>query len=213
MDNPCPSALPKREIRRQDRRQAILTVASRSFLEKGYAGTTMSAIAAELGGSKGTLWSYFPCKDELFGAVLDHETSAFRESLSELLDPSGELQATLRQFSLKLMAKLTSPLAIELHRLVVAECGRFPEVGRIFFDRAPRLTHELLARYLAEMMERGQLRTDDPLASARLLINMCMSGSHQKMLLGLYSEVPEGAVEENVDRAVEVFLRAYRAEF
>jgi hypothetical protein len=53
----CPS---RREARRLSRREAILEVAERSFLEQGYAATTMSAIAAELGGSKGTLWSYLP---------------------------------------------------------------------------------------------------------------------------------------------------------
>ena len=44
----------RREARRLTRREAILDVAQASFMEYGYAGTTMSAIAAMLGGSKGT---------------------------------------------------------------------------------------------------------------------------------------------------------------
>src|SRR4026208_346391 len=68
---PC---LSRREARRRDRRGAIIGVARRSFLNNGYAATTMSSIAAELGGSKGTLWSYFPGKEELFAAVLRETT-------------------------------------------------------------------------------------------------------------------------------------------
>ena len=71
----CPS---RREARRQSRREAILDVAAQSFLEHGYAGTTMSAIAATLGGSKGTLWSYFASKEVLFAAVIDR-----REGMAE----------------------------------------------------------------------------------------------------------------------------------
>ena len=62
----------KREARKEERRLAILDVAKRSFLESGYSATSMSAISVELGGSKGTLWNYFPSKEELFAAVLEH---------------------------------------------------------------------------------------------------------------------------------------------
>ncbi len=59
---PCPAAKPasRREARRHSRRETILDVAAQWFLEHGYDGTTMSAIATALGGSKGTLWNYFP---------------------------------------------------------------------------------------------------------------------------------------------------------
>ena len=82
--------LSRREARRNDRREAILAVAYASFLEHGYAATTMSGIAAKIGGSKATLWSYFPSKEALFEAVLDQATAAYRLQLSSLLDPCGD---------------------------------------------------------------------------------------------------------------------------
>jgi TetR/AcrR family transcriptional repressor of mexJK operon len=54
--------------RRDKRREAILDVARSVFSEEGYAATSMSSIAARLGGSKGTLYNYFKSKEELFGA-------------------------------------------------------------------------------------------------------------------------------------------------
>jgi len=44
----------RREARKADRRRAILEVAERSFRERGFADTSMSTIAAELGGSNTT---------------------------------------------------------------------------------------------------------------------------------------------------------------
>ncbi|MFT3998253.1 MAG: helix-turn-helix domain-containing protein, partial [Asticcacaulis sp.] len=53
------------------RREAILDVASRIFLEEGFDAASMSAIAARVGGSKGTLYNYFKNKEELFEAFVD----------------------------------------------------------------------------------------------------------------------------------------------
>src|SRR3954464_10654712 len=55
---------------RGDRRELILDVASEVFLKEGYAATSMSEIAARLGGSKGTLYNYFKSKEELFEAYV-----------------------------------------------------------------------------------------------------------------------------------------------
>ena len=137
--------LSRREARRRERRRSILEVAVRSFLENGYAATTMSSIAAELGGSKGTLWSYFPSKEALFAAVLDDATTAYREQLAELLDPCGDLRTTLERAGFKLVEKITSPNAISLPGLVVADAGRFPARGAIFYEHAPLHTRRLFA--------------------------------------------------------------------
>src|SRR3546814_12210672 len=118
--------LSRREARRRDRRKAILDVASRSFMENGYAATTMSSIAATLGGSKGTLWSYFPCKEALFAAVLDDATTAYRARLAEILAPEGDLAGTLRTLGLNLLTKITPPDSSEERRVgkVWASTGR-----------------------------------------------------------------------------------------
>ncbi len=202
----------RRETRRQDRRDAILAVAQRSFCEHGYSATTMSAIAATLGGSKGTLWAYFPSKEALFTAVVDQATTAFRAQLSETLEPPGDIQPTLRNFCLRLMEKVVSPEAIALRRLIVAEAGRFPELGRIFYERAPRLTTILLADFLDGAMTRGQLRADTPLDAAHFLIQMCVSRCQQQLLFSLTDRIDAAQATADVDRALDLFMRAYAPE-
>jgi len=176
------------DARRLDRGDAILTVAKAYFLEHGYAGTTMSGIAAALGGSKGTLWNHFPSKEDLFSAVLDRVATAYRAQLSQILDPCGVLEPTLLRACRSLLDKVCSTEAIALHRLIYAESGRFPELSRIFFELAPRHTRALLADYISGAMDRGQLRQDDPADAARVLMAMTMAGSHQQLMIGRITE-------------------------
>ncbi|EQB30539.1 TetR/AcrR family transcriptional regulator [Sphingobium ummariense] len=208
MTSDCP-ILSRREAKRRDRREAILDVAAGYFLEHGYAGTTMSGIAAALGGSKGTLWSYFPSKEELFSAVLDQATTAYRARLSEILDPCGELVPTLRRACISLMEKLTSPQAIALHRLVISEASRFPEMGRIFYKHAPRHTRQLIATFLKGAMDRGQLRRADAEEASRILTVLCMSGCHQKLVFGQIDKATPEMIMKDASVALDVFMRAY----
>ena len=206
------TTLGRREIRRQDRREAIVTVASGYFLDHGYSGTSMSAIASALGGSKGTLWSYFPSKEELFTAVIDRASMAFRAELSENLGQQGDLATTLHIFGTKLLEKVTSPGAIALNRLVLAEAGRFPEMGRIFFERAPRLTVALLAEFLTGAIERGQLRREDPVEAAQMFVHMCIARLQQQLMMGMLSGTTAEQREQEVGRVLPIFLRAYGPE-
>lgn len=201
----------RRELRRRDRREAILAVASDSFLQRGYAGTTMSGIAATLGGSKGTLWNYFSSKEDLFAAVVDHTTSAYRAQLSEILEePSADLATTLTRFCVSIVQKVTSPEAVALQRLIMAEAGRFPEIGRIFYDRAPRQTNALLGKFLQRAIDRGALRDEeDPTEMGRILVSLCLAGSQQKLLVGLIDRATPELMAADVARATKVFLRAY----
>lgn len=199
----------RREARRQSRQDAIVDVAGPWFLEHGYAGTTMSAIATELGGSKGTLWNHFPSKEALFGAVLERVTQEFRAQIRLALNPSDNLEQVVREFCRKFLGKVTSPDAIALYRLITAEVGRFPEIGRIFYDRGPRHTQKLLADFLANAMDLGLLRKDDPLSAARSLTGLCLYGCHNQMLLGVIDCAPPEAIAADAERAADIFLRAY----
>jgi TetR/AcrR family transcriptional regulator, mexJK operon transcriptional repressor len=197
----------KREARKQDRRDAILAIAKRVFLEQGYSGASMSAISAELGGSKATLWSYFPSKEELFAAVLDEATSAYRQQLADLLRPNEDLRATIVQFCRSFVAKITSPEALRLHRLVAAEVSRFPEVGEIFYRRAPQPMQGLLATFFERAMEAGAMRRDDPRRAARVLSSLCLGGAQQRMIWG--QDVSAEERDQEAVAAAEIFLRAY----
>jgi TetR/AcrR family transcriptional repressor of mexJK operon len=204
-----PPAPSRRDARRHDRRQKILAAAAESFLRRGYAGTTMSGIAATMGGSKGTLWRYFPSKEHLFAAFLDQATAAYRARLSVTLDLQSDLPSAIESGCLSLVEGITSDQAIPLYRLVIGEAGRLPEIGRLYHRRLLSVTHSLLGSFIAQAMDRGLLLRDDPDRAARSLMMLCMAGCHQQLLTGHITAVTRADVAMDAERARTFFLRAY----
>jgi TetR/AcrR family transcriptional regulator, mexJK operon transcriptional repressor len=198
----------KREQRKAERREAILEIAQQSFLDNGYDRTTMSSIAEAMGGSKGTLWSYFDSKEALFGAMIDRAGAAFRADLVAALDPLGQPAAGLRRFAETFLRKITRPDAVALQRMIVGECPHFPELGSIFYERAPGATRELLSGYILARMNAGALRRDDPMKAANMLLSLCTGGHHQRVMWGVES-FDERTIDDEVAVAIELFLRAF----
>jgi AcrR family transcriptional regulator len=198
----------RREAAKQERRQAILAVARNSFLENGYAATSMSAIASQLGGSKSTLWGYFPSKEDLFAAVLDDATGAFRAALRDVLAHEGDFAETVHAFCRGFIEKVTRQDALQLHRLVAAEATRFPEVGRIFASRGPEPTLQLLAGYLATQIVAGHMHDEDPVRAAGTLVSLCTGRFHSRLVWGTITLQP-GDIEAEAEHAARVFLKAF----
>jgi TetR/AcrR family transcriptional repressor of mexJK operon len=198
----------RRDQNRESRRAAIVSAARDAFLEQGYAATSMSTIATHLGGSKGTLWAYFPSKEDLFAAVLDDVTASFRQNLDDALRPGRDCHTTLLDFAERFLLKILNPDNIRLHRLIVGEGGRFPEIGRLFYARGPQIVLERLSDYIRGRMEAGDLRSDDPLKAAMTLIQLAQT-QHSLRLWGV-AEIPETEnVRAHATEMVALFNRAY----
>jgi len=201
----------RREARKADRRRAILEVAERSFRERGFADTSMSTIAAELGGSKTTLWTYFPSKDALFEAVIDSKIEAFQARLDDALIPSGGTGAALARFGLLLLNKILDPHSVGLHRLIVSESERFPQIGQAFAVRGPDRVRARLCRYMEEEMAEGRLREGDPLVAARQFLGLCQSGCYLERFWRP-GRAASTDPETDVANAVDTFMRAWGPE-
>jgi TetR/AcrR family transcriptional regulator, mexJK operon transcriptional repressor len=201
-------AVSRRDQNKAERRAAIIRLAARSFLENGYEATTMSAIAKEMGGSKGTLWSYFSSKEELLAAVIDGAAAAFQSFMTTVLDPKQGIRVVLTRFCETFIERISRSEAIGLQRLVIAQAERFPEIGRVFSDHAPAINHAKLSDFFKQQMAAGVLRPDDPNDAARMLLDLCTAGYHDRVLYGV--ESASRAVEKReAARVVKQFLRCY----
>ncbi|WEK46439.1 MAG: TetR/AcrR family transcriptional regulator [Candidatus Andeanibacterium colombiense] len=199
----------KREARRQERREAIVAVAQRHFREHGYSGTSMSAIAADLGGSKTTLWTYFASKEDLFAAALDEWTVAF--GCDSTIHPAGDLRETLTAYCTEFLRVMLTPEVGTLFRLVIAEASRSPEIGRIFYERAPLRRHKAMAAYFETQIAAGTLRPVDTLRAAAQLHHLCMYRIFMHSMWGLGPDVSDQAIAREVEEAVTLFLDGYAA--
>lgn len=143
----------KRDQNKAQRRAAIVEVATRWFFEHGYAATSMSAIAEEIGGSKATLWSHFSSKDELFAAVVDNQVARFSEDISEFLTTQTFSIDSLKRFLQRFLDCLMADDASRLFRLVMGEGERFPQIQELFWERGPALMFRHVSEYYGTAFE------------------------------------------------------------
>jgi AcrR family transcriptional regulator len=191
------------------RRKAFVDAAREAFFAHGYAGTTMSSIASTVGGSKTTLWSYFPAKEDLFAAVVDDLAEQYCEALTVDMPPDAPLEPTLRRFAAALMRTLLSEPMMQLQRLVIGEATRFPHLAATFYNSAPARGRARLAAYFAAVMARGDMRPGDPAQAASQLKALLSSGVYFYEQHKLPGDRSPAAVERDVDAALETFLRGW----
>ena len=102
------------------------------------------------------------------------------------------------------------PDVLKLRRLVIGEAGRFPELGRSFYDLGPRRATEQLAVALRGGAGRQRLLLEDPeLAAEHLLCLILSIPLNQAMVLGDEYECTDAALDRYADEGVAAFLRAY----
>ncbi len=203
---------PPESGRNEARRRAILDVAQEVFLKQGYASTSMSEIAARLGGSKGTLYNYFRSKEELFAAFMTDTCQGPANAVFDHLPPIGDdLRVGLIDLGVALLSFLLTEPTLAIHRLVIAESGRFPELGRVFYETGPRQGGARLGEYFQKTMDAGLLRRGDAVAAGHWFKDLVLSDIYNRRLWGVLGELSEEELCAHVTEAVDIFLMAFRA--
>jgi AcrR family transcriptional regulator len=130
---------------RDGKRDAILKIAFEAFLTDGYAATSMSSIAARVGGSKATLYNYFSSKEELFSAVISEKCQDIQSLLFETELEHAHFRISLLHLGERLLRLMLSDEKIAVFRLITAETARFPELGCAFYRSGPAQGKRILA--------------------------------------------------------------------
>ena len=195
------------------KRRAILEAAATLFLRNGYRGTSMDEIAALARVSKQTVYKHFADKERLFSEIV---TSAVNEASDPVyaevlrLEDNSAIEADLRGFARQLLERVMQPRILQLRRLVIGEAGRFPELGRTFYDQGPGRTITALATVFERLAARGALQRGDPqLAAAHFNWLVISIPLNQAMLLGEDEPLASAELNEYADAGVRAFLAAY----
>lgn len=200
------SRLPRSD--RDERRENILQIAHAAFLEDGYAATSMSAIAAKVGGSKATLYNYFSSKEDLFAAVIAERCRDFQEMLYDADLESQDFRKALTILGESAVRWMLRDDSIATYRLITAESGRFPELGRAFYLAGPQKGKEMLAEFFGRAAERGDLKPGYMMAATVHFMALC-KGELQHRKLWNIDEPTDKDIETTVANAVTTFLAAY----
>jgi AcrR family transcriptional regulator len=159
----------RREAQRWRRRKEarpgeILCAALACFAERGFAATRLDDVAHRAGVTKGTLYLYFPNKEELFKAVVAQALVPSLERGEALLGRAGERAAAAAPAAellaelLRGWAELAGSPAGAIPKIVVSEAGNFPDLARFYREKVVDRGMALLRRVLRLGIARGEFR-------------------------------------------------------
>lgn len=168
----CPlDSKPRWERRKDARPQELLAAAIDLFVEHGFAATRLEDVARLAGVSKGTLYLYYTNKEELFKAVV-------RESILPFLGKAelsvagfdGHSAELLRTVINNWWRQIGQSKASGLSKLMMAEAGNFPELGRFYQEEVVSRGTRMISSILERGLKRGEFRDFDVLQMTQVLI-------------------------------------------
>jgi len=202
---PCPQKTQGRPkaADAEARLQELVMTAAQLFMDKGYNKVSLEMIAKQARVAVRTIYVKFGGKAGLFAAVIAAGRTHFFADMDDVDTTTRPLRDVLFDFGLHLMSLLTSPAAIALHRMVIAEAQSNPELAQAFFDVGPGQTRAHLIRLFSRPDIRAQLRDDVPLDMLTVQLLNCLMGDQIRR----YLFQPEGLPPlEDIHRQLNVGL-------
>jgi len=197
------------KAKRDQRRDTILEVAGAVFAEEGFAATSMSNIAARLGGSKGTLYNYFKSKEELFAAVVEQECAAKVAMFN--VEAGQTIAESLTVIGERFIEHLMSDWTVRMFRVIVAEASRTPELARVFYEAGPSQGSRLLTEILEAARARGEIVADDCEVAAQQFMSLCKGAYHLQCVLNIAPPLTAAESKVVIADAVRTFMARFGA--
>lgn len=178
------SPAPSRQRRKQARPQELLDAALDLFVEKGFAATRSEEVAARAGVAKGTLYLYYPSKEELLKAVIQSSLGAQISSAADTVAQYQGASATLlvdvvSDWWLRVFDSPTSGV----FKIVITEVRNFPEIADYYRQQVVEPGNQLIGRILERGLARGEFRPMDVRSTVlSLVMPMVMLCLHKHSL-------------------------------
>lgn len=190
----------------EQRRSAILQAARTVFARKGYENTVVEDIAGEAGIGKGTLYLYFPSKEQIYLAALTADASMLDQETRRGIAEARSWQDALRAYVEVRLRYFDSHQ--DFVRIYMTEFRRIFLQGRAVSAELVRLAEESesqLAQCFAEAQEHRHMRAVDP-RQAALMVADITRGLMERRLRGNTAE------EADAEFIIDTMCRAWTGE-
>jgi AcrR family transcriptional regulator len=186
-------------------RERILDATTAVFLEKGFEGSSTNEIARRSQTSKQTLYTLFPTKADLFVGVMSAHTEQLFSRHMHYIESGKTPQRALNEIGCRVLKMFSAPEFLALHRIVVAEVHRFPDLARAVWRECVERGYGLLAEYL----ESRRIGGPSYGKSAAQFVSFVLGDFAINAMLNPDLELSERAIRARVRQAVEDFLRLH----
>lgn len=184
--------------RRSDAAERILHEAMRLFADKGYERTSIADIqrAAGLHPGSGALYKHYPSKEAVLRAGIDRFVEEIERGREVLRVSSRDTGTTLEAVGRELLRLLGEER--DVLRIVWRELDQFPDLqSRVGRDRI-QYGYQSAADWIREQVDAGRMVTEDPEATAVVLMS---SVTMYRVLEALFGEPPARISDERFIRA------------
>jgi AcrR family transcriptional regulator len=162
----------RRWTRRKEARPAeLISAALDLFVERGFAATRLEDVAARAGVSKGTLYLYFPSKEDLFKAVVRGGiVPAIERAEKQFEDHRGSAAELIRELLTGWWFSVGNTRLGGIPKLMIAESGNFPELAQFYYDEVISRGHRIVAAAVQLGIDHGEFVPVDVDYVMRLVI-------------------------------------------
>ena len=196
----------------EERPQQILDAAFTVFGEHGLKDARLDDIAQAAGVAKGTIYLYFPNKEELFKEMVRSTmVERLERAESEIAaDTSPTITERLRTYVASWWTFLISDRFQTVYPLLVGELKRFPELAQFYAEEVVMRSRVLVASIIRQGIERGEFRPHDPEVSARILAST-LSAHSLWVCRDVFNKLSNRTADQVRDEILEFFLASIAA--
>lgn len=192
-------------------RDAIIVVATRMFMTEGLQRTTMDNIARAMHISKLTLYKRFPNKDALFTAVITAKCNQYIPDTAFSGLDAGTPADSLYAIGFGLLHLITSPDAMNMERMLMAEANNKQKLTKLFYDAGPKRVKALIADYLASLHAKGTLHVPDAMLASHVFAAL-FKGSDicMRLCMNIPPKPSKAEIAHYCHHCVAIFLAAHQ---
>ena len=188
----------------------IVDRATALFLRAGFEAVSIDTIAAEAAISKRTFYSRFSGKADLFTAVVVRFVEKRMVLMDAISAGPGPLKHQLEAFATEFLRVASQPDTVALDRMVTAEVGRFPELGRIVYDFAVSRALGAIEKILDQACTKGEIALADRQHAAEHFCHAVIIGPMRLVMLGVESPRLTASRLKRLRLSVDLFLDGAR---
>lgn len=198
-------------VRTEEKRCEIIRQAADLLEELGYDRCSMAVLAERLGGSKATLYGYFPSKDELLRAVAQFQVATEADRILREFPGQASLRDSLIEVASAYLTKRTSSLPVANIRMV---CAQPPgsNMGKDFYNHVLKPAWERLAGKFEQLMDEGKLKRADPWQVMMHWKGLCDWDLFEQRIMGAIDGPDPKQIKKIATLAADAFLTLYGAE-
>ncbi|XID74989.1 TetR/AcrR family transcriptional regulator [Alkanindiges sp. WGS2144] len=181
------------------------------FLQFGYEGSSMDAIALAAGVSKLTVYNHFQDKENLFVAAVENHCDHQLPALDFDLKADMAIEAALLKIATRFQSIIYSREGLELHRLMCSMTQQNPGLVHNFYQAGAARVLSHMTRLLEQAHAQHKLSINNYQQAAEYFLSLLCGHRHMRVMFGI-EVAPDSAQQQQLAQdAIGLFVKAYAA--